>query len=459
MKTTIKNLLLLPVLIASLGLISAGRVSAQTFTTLYSFVSSNGSTGINPNAIVLGSDGNFYGTTSQGGTIINNNYPAGMGTVFQLTTNGTLTNLFDFDVDNGLYPYGSLIQGVNGDFYGTTAEGGNGYGSVFMVATNGDLNSFPMSRTGGGNPVAGLTIGTDGNFYGTTEYGTNGTGSVFRFTTNGTFTTIASFIGTNGEDPVAALALGNDGNFYGTTLQGGNTNLNDGSGWGTVFQVTTNGTLTNLVLFNNTNGANPYARLILSGNTIYGTTSGGGKWGDGTVFKLNNDGTHFTNLYNFAGGVNGFNPRGGLTLSGSTLYGEAANGGSSGNGTIFAVNTDGSGFTNLHSFNYTDGSQPQSELILSGNTLFGSTAYGGNENQGTVFSLFLPPPQLTITYSSTNVIMNWANYAPNVTLQSTTNLISPAVWNTNLPPPVLVGGLNTVTNVISGIQAFYRLSQ
>ena len=162
----------------------------------------------------------------------------------------------------------------------------------------------------------------------------------------------------------------------------------------------------------------------------------------------------------------GANPYAGLILSGNTLYGTAHNGGSSGNGTVFAVNTDGTGFTNLYSFTGTVTATelfPQAGLILSGNTLYGTACYGGSSGNGTVFSLSFAP-QLTIILSGTNVILTWpTNVAgfdyTGYTLQSTTNLVSPAVWTTVSPAPVVVNGQNTVTNPISGTQQFYQLSQ
>jgi len=158
--------------------------------------------------------------------------------------------------------------------------------------------------TNGAAPTAALTLGNDGNFYGTTRGGGNddptvngdsGDGTVFKVTTNGTLTTLVIFAGTNGEVPLAALTLGNDGNFYGTTEGGGNNinlNVNGGYGDGTVFKVTTNGTLTTLVSFAYTNGAEPWTTLTLgSDGNFYGTTEGGGitftfSLGMGTVFRL-----------------------------------------------------------------------------------------------------------------------------------------------------------------------------
>src|SRR2546422_929481 len=110
-------------------------------------------------------------------------------------------------------------------------------------------------------------------------------------------------------------------------------------------------TFTTLHSFTGSDGAAPFAGLILSGTTLYGTANTGGSSGAGTVFAINTDGTGFTNLHSFTGGSDGATPYGGLVLSGNTLYGTATYGGSSGNGTVFKVNTDGSGFTNLYSFN------------------------------------------------------------------------------------------------------------
>ncbi len=152
-----------------------------------------------------------------------------------------------------------------------------------------------------------------------------------------------------------------------------------------------------------------------------------------------------------------------LILSGNTLYGTAFDGGIHGKGTVFAVNADGTGFTNLHSFTGgKDGANPQGQLVLSGNTLYGTARYGGAYSDGTVFSLSFPP-QLTIIPSETNVILSWpTNYAgfdyTGYTLKSTTNLVS-LVWATNSPAPVVVNGQNVVTNSITGSQQFFRLSQ
>jgi uncharacterized repeat protein (TIGR03803 family) len=162
---------------------------------------------------------------------------------------------------------------------------------VFKVTTNGVLTLLvSFNGTNGDNPQAGLVLGNDGNFYGTTanggsggciDYNGSGCGTVFRLTANGVLTTLVSFNGTNGAHPQARLLLSTDGNFYGTTYGGGSSDN------GTVFRVTTNGVLTSLVSFTGDNGANPRAGLVLGNDGyFYGTTAIGGPGGGGTIFRL-----------------------------------------------------------------------------------------------------------------------------------------------------------------------------
>jgi uncharacterized repeat protein (TIGR03803 family) len=179
----------------------------------------------------------------------------------------TMQTLCYFYGTNGTYPEAALTLGNDGNFYGTTEEGGLGYepplsyggGTIFQVTTNGILTSlvsFDVNYILGFKP-SGLSLGVDGNYYGTTEGGGSyGAGTFFRVTTNGTFTTLSSpFLGYDGENP-NGLTLGNEGNFYGTAAYGGMYST-DPNGMGTVFQITTNGMVTPLVLFNFTNGMYP----------------------------------------------------------------------------------------------------------------------------------------------------------------------------------------------------------
>jgi len=287
-----------------------------------------------------------------------------------------------------------------------------------------------------------------------------------------TSTLVHTFTGPGGLYPYAGLILSGN-TLYGTTY--GDCSYN----CGTVFKVNTDGTgFTNLHVFTadsnpyatNSDGANPQAGLILSGNALYGTAASGGGFGNGTVFAVNTDGSGFENLHNFTKLANtgnnsdGANPYAGLILSGNTLFGTARAGGSFGGGigTVFAVNTDGTGFTNLHNFiSYpSDGANPLAGLVLSGNTLYGTTSAGGALGIGAVFSLSLSPsPSLTITHAGPNVILSWQTNFTGFTLQSTTNLGSSATWTTNLLAPLVINGQYTVSNPISGAQQFYRLSQ
>src|SRR5665213_367316 len=483
MKTSIINLFLLPALIAGLNLIPAGRVTAQTFTTLYNFIHG----GMQPAGSLILSGGTLYGTASRGGS-------SGGGTVFAVNIfGGGFATLHNFNINNpseGANPQAGLILSGN-TLYGTTVRSFNlGFGTVFAVNTDGTgfatLYNF-TDNLDGASPAGGLIL-SGSTLYGTAGAGgSSGNGTVFSINTNGTsFTTLYSFTASStnssssytnsdGASPASNVILSGN-TLYGTAGRGGS------AGYGTVFAVNTDGTgFTNLHSFmamstnssgnyTNSDGAIPEAGLILSGNTLYGTADTGGSSGNGTVFAVNTDGTGFTNLHSFTAtpprpgpyvNGDGANPYAGLILSGNTLYGTAVQGGSSGYGTVFAVNTDGTGFTNLYSFtDGSDGAYPYAGLILSGNTLYGAAFRGGSSGNGTVFSLSLPPPpQLTIIPSGANVILTWPTNAAGFTLQSTTNLVAPAVWSIVSPGPVIVNGQFAVTNAITGTQQFYQLSQ
>ena len=406
--------------------------TSGTFTSLAAFALN--AEGANPyGGIVQGRDGNFYGTTVSGGT------NAVYGTVFMFTTNGTLTTLISFANTNGANPHAGLVQGSDGNFYGTTVNGGgSGYGTVFRVTTSGVLTSLYSFTNGndGANPYAGLVQGSDGNFYGTTvSGGTNGGyGTVFMMTTNGILTTLLSFANTNGANPFAGLVQGSDGNFYGTTVNGG-TN----GGYGTVFMATTNGMLTTLVSFNSVydpyvtggeiypNGASPFAGLVQgSVGNFYGTTVSGGSGGYGTVFQVTTNGT-LTTIYNF-GSSNTFNaysldgsqPYGGLVQGGDgSLYGTTLRGGANTNpyldsgrvgfGTVFQFLTTNGTLTTLISFAHSNGANPYAGPILGsdGKFLYGATytggsyADGGDDGYGTVFQIILPPTIISQPTSQT----------------------------------------------------------
>jgi uncharacterized repeat protein (TIGR03803 family) len=230
------------------------------------------------------------------------------------------------------------------------------------------------------------------------------------FTTWHTFTTLVSSTNSDGANPYdSLLPVGNT--LYGTAEHGGRF------GKGTVFAINTDGSgFTNLHNFaatttnlsntsTNGEGTAPGAILILSGNTLYGEALQGGTAGNGTVFGVNTNGTVFTNVHNFTNSDGNF-PIGGLVLSGTTLYGTAFGGGSNGVGSVFAVNTDGSSFTNLHVFTNGDGAFPQVALVLSAHTLYGTTLNGGKTGNGTVFAVNTDGSGFTNLYSFTATVTN-----------------------------------------------------
>jgi uncharacterized repeat protein (TIGR03803 family) len=219
--------------------------------------------------------------------------------------------------------------------------------------------------------------------YGTTTSGGTSNGTVFKLNTDGTgYTVLYNFPASYyGPSPRAPLMLSGS-TLYGTTYGGGS------SDYGAVFKLNTDGTgYTVLKSFAySTDGRNPQAGLTVSGGTLYGTSENGGSSGGGTVFRLNTDGTGYTVLHNFVGPTDGNAPLGGLALSGSMLYGTASEYGSSLQGTVFKLNTNGTGYTVLHGFGvYGDGMNPQQGLTLSGSTLFGTT--DPHTDNGTVFKL------------------------------------------------------------------------
>jgi uncharacterized repeat protein (TIGR03803 family) len=274
---------------------------AGSVTTLYNFCSqANCADGSGPGAgLVQAADGNFYGTTTSGGALNQG------GTVFKITPAGKLTTLYTFcaqtNCPDGDQPLAPLVQGSDGNFYSTTYSGGTyGYGTVFTITTAGKLTTLysfcgQVLCPDGERPYGGgLVQGSDGNFYGTTILGgTDNFGTVFKITKTGKLTTLHSFVNTDGESPYAALIQATDGNFYGLTQIGGANNS------GTIFEITSAGTLSTLYNFCSqpscADGTIGYAALIQSTNgTFYGTTEygggskacRGGPGGCGTVFSL-----------------------------------------------------------------------------------------------------------------------------------------------------------------------------
>ncbi|HXS69608.1 MAG TPA: choice-of-anchor tandem repeat GloVer-containing protein, partial [Candidatus Polarisedimenticolia bacterium] len=318
--------------------------SAQIFSPLHTFAAASGFAA----PLMQGPDGTLYGVSSAGGL-------GGSGTVFRLNTDGThFAVLYSFGKGtqfgavytnaDGYGPVGGLVLS-NNVLYGTTQYGGvTGYGTVFKINTDGSAFAtlhFFTNGPSGGVLYAGLVL-AGGALYGATYNGGTNSGTIFAMNTDGSgFTNLHNFGGTNGAFPMASM-ISSGSTLYGTTQEGNN---------GTVFKIDTSGAnfailhhFTSPFVGTNVDGDLPEASLLLSGNTLYGTASGGGR-GEGTIFAVNTDGSNFTNLYNFTNGVDGASPVAALILSGNTLYGTTKSGGVfPGNGTIFSVNTDGSDF-------------------------------------------------------------------------------------------------------------------
>ena len=298
-------------------------------TVLYAFT--GGVDGAYPYAgLVRAGDGNFYGTTSGGGTF-------GVGTVFRLTPDGTLSTVYTFTGgDDGAYPSAPLIQAADTSLYGTTSQGATANaGTVFRLTLDGTITTLYAfsGGTDGGYPAAGLVQASDGNFYGTTlQGGDGGFGTLFQLGPTGSITVLHGFSGdADGGYPYAGVIEASDGNFYGTAVFGGP------AGMGTIFRLSVDGTFAVLHAFTGADdGAYPYAAVVQANDgNLYGTTLQGGAFDAGTMFAVTQAGT-FTTLYTFAGSLDGAYPAAALTSgTDGNIYGTTEAGGALGGGTVF----------------------------------------------------------------------------------------------------------------------------
>ncbi len=441
--------------------------SAQTITTLANF---GGAFGSNPGPLVQGIDGNFYGVTTNGTETLGT-----YGTVFKVTPQGDLTTLYMFcalaNCADGYEPNGSLVQALDGNFYGTASNGGaNGGrgGTVYKVTPSGKLTTLysfcaQPNCTDGNGPVAGLTQAADGDFYGTTiGGGATGYGTVFKITPQGILTTLHSFYGpVDGNEPTARLIEGSDGNFYGTTLFGYGTDV------GGIFKISPEGTLTSLYAWPcNGNkcldGSYSTGGLIQAPNgDFYGTTEEGGTDNYGVIFKMTPEGA-LTPMFNFDS-VDGSDPNayGPLLLAtDKTFYGTTAEGGAYRYGTIFKITSAGK-ITTLYNFcsqpNCSDGAAPIGGLIqATDGNFYGTTDSGGvNPNSGTFFSLTssLGPFVETLLTSGTvgdKVLILGSDLASTSAVSfdgtpATFTILSNTALKTTVPAGASTGFVNVVT--------------
>jgi uncharacterized repeat protein (TIGR03803 family) len=383
--------------------------AAQTFNSLAAFDFTNG---VIPGfgALAQGTNGNFYGTTQEGGANNSN------GVVFEITPSGVLTPIYSFCAEvncaDGELPQAQPVLATNGNLYGTTYGGGNGTtpsGVIYEITPAGKYSVIynfcsQANCTDGANPGASPIQAANGNFYGTTELGgPNNQGVVYELTSAGKYTVIYSFCSltncADGAEPLAGLVQGTNGNFYGTTQDGGANNNFDA---GVVYEIDSAGKYSVLYSFcaltNCADGSNPRAALLQAANgNFYGTTYGGGDE-NGTMFQITPAGK-FKSLHTFCGsqcGDGGF-PYGALIqATNGNLYGTTQLGGDE-NGVIFEFTQSGA-INILYTFcsagGCADGAQPEAGLLQATNgNLYGVTALGGTivENCtigcGTVFSL------------------------------------------------------------------------
>ena len=315
-----------------------------------------------------------------------------------------------------------MIIDSSGNLFGTTSSGGIGNdGTVFEVAAgSGAITALAsFNGTNGLTPDGGLVEDSSGNLFGTTfNGGSSSDGAVFEVAAGShAITTLASFNGTNGANPVGSLVEDSSGNLFGTTQGGG------AYGDGTVFKVAAgSGSITTLASFDYTNGANPVGGLVEdSSGDLFGTAASGGSGSDGTVFEIAAGSGAVATLASFNGG-NGFRPEGGLVEDGSgDLFGTTLGGGSSGDGTVFEIAAGSGVVTTLTSFNGANGAEPVSGLVKDGSgNFFGTTVLGGPSNAGTVFEIKVAGRQLTKAGNSVLVLTGNNTYDGNTVLSAGT---------------------------------------
>ncbi|QPF89873.1 beta strand repeat-containing protein [Bradyrhizobium commune] len=422
--------------------------------TLTILVNFNGINGRSPlyGALIFDSNGNLFGTTSRGGA--NDD-----GTVFEIAkTEGGYasapTTLVTFNLNNGAYPQSGLIADANGNLFGAQIYN---YGSVFEIVHNGSgYTSAPTTLTNfgsySGSPNSELVADANGNLFGTTSNGGPtgyGYGTVFEIVKTGSGyasapTTLVTFNFSNGYKPLGGLIVDANGNLFGTTTDGGAN-----YGGGTVFEIAKSGSgyasaPTTLVSFQNDGSGYPHGGLIMDANgNLFGTTTGDGTHGYGTVFEIAKTGSGYastpTTLVSF-GSSNGAQPFGSLIIDANgNLFGTTSAGGANGYGTVFKIAKTDSGYastpTTLVDFTSSNGAQPFGSLIADGNgNLFGTTEYGGANNNGTVFEItgsgfVVPPLVLTITGISPDTgatASDGLTNAPTVTVNGTIDVADAA---------------------------------
>ena len=358
---------------------------AQTYKTIFRFRNVN--TGLHPTAgLIQDAQGSFYGTTFDGGQIGGD---PGFGTVFKLDSAGQETVLYRFTgYFDGLRPIGRLL-GFGNNLIGATSYSyiEDGTGSIYQLTLDG--TETELARFGDDTfPTSGLIRDGNGNMYGTLDGGNNTGGSVYEFPRGGGFVLLHTFgfhQAGSGLRPRGQLALDDNGNLYGVTEFGGGV-----SNQGVVFKLTPSGQETGLHRFaGKPDGGRPRGGLVRYAGNFYGTTSTGGSANAGTIFAIDPTG-NYSLLYSFTGGADGADPESELIVDGAgNILGTARRGGANNLGTVFELRTDGQLYV-LHTFQGgMDGARPEGGLFRDGaGNLYGTTRNGGGARDGgTVFQI------------------------------------------------------------------------
>lgn len=349
------------ILSAASGLTVSPAWGQPTIVTVATF---NGTDGIGFGyGLTSDSKGDIYGSTGTSG---------GGGTVFQLV-NGTIQTLSaGSDADLTADPFGNV--------YGTQFQ--NGQEVLFKISPGGVFTTVGTINLEYDSVLGSVFTDTQGNVYGAQLFTPTGQGNVFKYVPGGTITTVMSFQfatdKSNGSPICAGIVVGSQGSIYGPMAWGGDLNTNNGIGSGTVFKISTNGTVTNPAVFEGINGINPQGSLIVDAEgNMYGTTTGGGEYNDGNIFKITPDGTFMT-LASFDGNDGNF-PVGRLVMDAAgNLYGTTEIGGASGGGNVFKLSNDGA-LTDLASFTWGGTFYPVGDLAVDAEgNLYGTVAAGGD---------------------------------------------------------------------------------
>jgi uncharacterized repeat protein (TIGR03803 family) len=358
---------------------------AQTYTDLHDFnCATDGCGPTYTSQLSQGRDGNLYGTASFGGTY-------GFGTVLKITPQGVVTTLHNFDGTDGYYPMGGLMLGADGNFYGTTQFDTTTAGTLFKITPSGVLtvlHYFAGGLNDGASPLSAPTLANDGDLYGATGVaeGTD-TGIAYKYSASSGYTVLSTLTNDNpGSGFFAPLIQGMDGNLYSTTYGGG---ANES---GTVYSLSSGGVATVIYNFDTTHGGWGYAPVVQdSQGNLFGTEAQGGTSSGGVVFRVGKSG-NITTLYNFTnycGGTSyGCVPAGGLVLaSDGNLYGSTYRGGENNDGILFKITRSGV-YSQEATLYGTDGAAIESTPIQHTNgTIYGVTFAGGAYGGGVLYSL------------------------------------------------------------------------